>query len=125
MGRFFPHVHGGDGGGGRSKSKDCPLNLAESLPVEEGRGPPLFISFVEGLLCFLAEMCSLIISSSDLGCNNVEWSCSRFCFTSTRSSKEDGGVTFKPGKKKLIVQFTRPNLLKILQCINAGDPPSY
>ena len=68
MGRFFPHVHGGDGGGGRSISKNWPFNFAESLPVDEGRLLPLLISF-EALCLFLAEMCSLIISSSDLGSN--------------------------------------------------------
>ena len=36
-GRFFPHVQGGDGGGGRSKSKEGALNLVESLAAEDGR----------------------------------------------------------------------------------------
>ena len=74
IGRFLPHVHGGEGGGGRSRSKDGALNLAESLATEDGRSPLLLPSLVEYFPLFFAEMCSLIISSSDFGSKNADFS---------------------------------------------------
>ena len=60
-GKSFPHVQGGEGGGGRSKSRDGPLILAESiwlpLPADEGRcPPPLLVSLAACLPLFLAEI---------------------------------------------------------------------
>ena len=98
MGRFLPHVQGGDGGGGRSKSKDGTLNLAESLATEDGRSPLRLLSLEEYLPLFFAEICSLMISSSDLGSKNADFSSYLFWFKSSRSSNEEGGVTFTPIK---------------------------
>ena len=100
-GRFFPQVHGGDGGGGRSKSKEGTLNLAESLATEEGL--LLLDSLEPCLLLFFEEICSLIMSSSDLCSINAVCSWLRCGFTSSRSSNEDGGVTLNPVESALCV----------------------
>ena len=91
-------MHGGEGGGGRSRSRDGALNLAESLATEDGRSLLLLPSLVEYLPLFFAEMCSLIISSSDFGSKNADFSSYLFWFISSRSSNEEGGVTFIPTK---------------------------